>query len=376
MSHPNPAADPGGILLSGEAAAQAFAAYLRERGYADQVETTLELTPAGDRRSRFRLAAALARTWAPEHDTTGLAARLGLDSQHDASALEREILLAMLLGPVTFAYPSFEELLSSLHVRRHIVEAARRTALDFHTTEAERPEDYWTYHEDTGFTVLPGKSIITALEKATQPEVSGQLYAFSCYRATEYVILLGLARELADSNPALLDRLQRQWETRAIMSGRFHDVFLYEYGSMEQPLPARYYVPGDRLWFRNPDAHSAEVTGFEGSWVFYLGGGLFTNFWKREQPFTLESKCLEIYHWRHGVVPGPDGQPAMDEGIVEARVNASRRDPAALARILERMLRPRDPRGVYAEGGCIDTTREYPRLLRPGTADIPLPGDH
>ena len=37
------------------------------------------------------------------------------------------------------------------------------------------------------------------------------------------------------------------------------------------------------------------------------------------------------------------------------------------------MQRPRDPKGVYAEGGCIDTTREFPRPLCVGTADIRLP---
>src|SRR3546814_17994260 len=77
--------------------------------------------------------------------------------------------------------------------------------------------------------------------------------------------------------------LQRQWETRAIMSGQFHDVFLHEFGSMTEPLPPKYYIPGDRLWFRNPDEHSSNVEGYEGSWVFYVGDGLFTNFWKRDQ---------------------------------------------------------------------------------------------
>ena len=36
---------------------------------------------------------------------------------------------------------------------------------------------------------------------------------------------------------ALARDLQRQWETRAVMSGRFHDTFLHEYGSLAEPLP-------------------------------------------------------------------------------------------------------------------------------------------
>lgn len=322
---------------------------------------------------RFRLKADVAREWAPEFDTTQLCQRLKLDTGASVADLEKEILVAMLVGPVAFEFPSYAEARSAIHIRRNIVLAARRTALDFHTTEAERPEDYWTYVEGKGFTLLPGRSLIEGLVKATQPEVSGQLYAFSCYRATEYVILLGLAQELAASNPGLLARLQRQWENRPIMSGQFHDVFLHEYGSMDAPLPPTYYVPGDRLWFRNPDERSADVTGYEGSWVFYLGSGRFTNFWKRDQPFSLTAKCLEIYHWRHGAYVDGQGEPQMDEAIVEERVRATQNDPAEVARIMQRMLRLRDPKGVYQEGGCIDTSREYPRCIHPGTADIRLP---
>ena len=373
MTRDNPSAS-GGILIhvqdeAGLAAARRdFLALLASLELDRQVETRQE-----GRALRFRLKPDAAQAWAPDFDTTQLCEVLHLDPETRTADLDKEILSAMLAGPVAFEFPSFAEARSAIHIRRNIVQAARRTALDFHTTEAERPEDYWTYAEGKGFTLLPGQSLIEGLVKATQPEVSGQLYAFSCYRATEYVILLGLAKELAASNPELLARLQRQWESRPIMSGQFHDVFLHEYGSMEAPLPAKYYVPGDRLWFRNPDERSADVTGYEGSWVFYLGGGLFTNFWKRDQPFSLTAKCLEIYHWRHGAYVDDQGEMQMNEAIVEERVRATQNDPAEMARIMQRMLRLRDPKGVYQEGGCIDTSREVPRCVHPGTADIRLP---
>jgi hypothetical protein len=170
-----------------------------------------------------------------------------------------------------------------------------------------------------------------------------------------------------------LDRLQRLWESRAIMSGQFHEVFLREYGSMAEPLPAKYYVPGDRLWFRNPDERSSDVTGYEGSWVFYLGGGLFTNLWTNDKPYNLVAKCIEIYHWRSGVYQDAEGNLQMDESVVEERVRTTLSDPAELERILERMMRLRDPQGIYADGGCIDATREYPKWVCPGTSDIILP---
>ena len=314
-----------------------------------------------------------ADTFVPGYDTTGIAQNLGLDTSTRDADLDREILLTMLASPVAFTFPDVAELKSAVRIRRYIVQAARKTSLAFDTEHAERPEDYWTYAEDSGFTVLPGRSLIEGLRKATQPDASGQLYAFSCYRATEYVTVLGIAQELQHANPELARRLQRQWETRAVMSGRFHDAFLHEYGSLDNPLPLRFYVPGDRLWFRNPDAASSDVEGYEGSWVFYLGNGQFNNFWERDSPYTLISKCVEIYHWRHGLYYDAAGKPAMNEQVVKERVKQTLADPAATTHVLERMTRIRDPQGVYAEGGCIDATRERVRWLRPAHCDVVLP---
>lgn len=321
---------------------------------------------------RLALQARAAAAWTPGHDTLELARTLGLDTAADDAALDREILVALLAAPVPLAFDTLDELRASVRVRRRIARAAARTALAFDTQAAERPQQDWVYDEAHGFLLRPGRDLVQALVRATQPPAGGQRYDFSCYRATEYVILLGIAQELAECHPALLERLQRQCQRDAIRSARFHEVFLHEVGSMQAPLPPRWMVPGDRVWFRNPDARSADITGYEGSWVIYLGGGLFANFWQRDQPYTLNAKALEIHHWRHGVV-GPDDAPAMDEALVARHVAATLDDPAELARILHDMLRLRDPKGVYLGGGCLDTTREYPRQLCPGTADLRLP---
>lgn len=332
-----------------------------------------ELREEPDQALRFSLLPEQRERFAPDFDTLHLCERYGLHPRDSATDLEKECLLAMLAAPVTFEYPDCAEFTAALRIRRNIVQAGRRTELSFDTEQAERPADYWTYSEETGFILKPSRPLIEALRLATQPCVSGEHYAFSCYRATEYVILLGIAEELASCNPELLHRLQRQWETRAIMSGRYHEVFLREYGSMQEPLPPRFYVPGDRLWFRNPDDRSSDVTGFEGSWVIYLGNGQFTNFWKSEKPYSMMEKCIEIFHWRDGAYNDDSGELRMDESVVDQRVRATLADPAETARILELMLRLRDPQGVYAQGGCIDTSREFPRMVCPGTSDIVLP---
>jgi len=310
---------------------------------------------------------------APGHDTTGLSDRLGLDTQASEVDLQREIWLALLATPLQQGFPSFAELAAAVRMRANIVRAARKTALAFHTREAERPAGLWTYARETGFTVQPGCSLIDALERATQPERSGRRYDFSCYRATEYVILLAIAQEACVHHPALFERLQLQSERRAVMSGRFHEVFLRELGSNEAPLPPAYYVPGDRVWFRNPDPASSDASGYEGSWVFYLGQGLFSNFWQRDRPFTLTSKCVEIHHWRDAVFIDAEGEPRIDEARVAQQVQRTLGDAAATAVVLAQMLRLRDPAGQYLGGGCIDRTREGPRWVCAGSSDIRLP---
>ncbi|MYN11699.1 hypothetical protein GSY71_00820 [Pusillimonas sp. TS35] len=346
-------------------------AYLDEVGVANYIVVTHERGPKGAL-IRFRLSTAFAHDWAPQHDTTQLCKTLSLDTHIRPDHLDLEILLAMLVSPVAFPYPSIDELRSAVRIRHNIVENARRTALAFDTEAAERPEEFWQYSEETGFVLIPGKPLVEALVAATQPAHSGKLYSFSCYRATEYVMLLSIAQEAARSNPTLLGQLQRQWETRAIMSGKFHEVFLREYGSTKAPLPPRFYVPGDRLWFRNPDPTSSNVEGYEGSWVMYLGAGLFTNFWKRDQPFTLASKCVELYHWRHATYVSDNGKLRVDDSVVDQRVAQSMADEHEVARIVQEMERLRDPAGVYANGGCIDRTRECARYVRPATTDIRL----
>ena len=356
-----------------EAAQKTVQAALQALGLAEDVDVT-----SGDTASANQLQWVLKKertaTWMPDLNTFDLCERVGLQSRTHADDLAREIWLTLLASPMAWAFPSAEELISAVRMRQFIVQAARKTALDFKTNEAERPSDCWTYREETGFTVLPGSSLIEALIKATQPESTGMVYAFSCYRATEYILLLAIAQEAQISNPALLAALQKQWETRAVMSGRFHEVFLRETGSMEAPLPISYYIPGDRVWFRNPDDASSDVAGFEGSWVFYLGGGQFSNFWQRNKPFTLTSKCVDVYEWRNGTRRDASGELQMDEELVEQLVDKTMTQPAEVECITQRMFRLRDPQGVCGQGGCMDTSRESPRWVRPDTTDIVLPG--
>lgn len=362
---------PGVCILRLDDADEArLDACLSSNGVADIVYK--ERVPGGA--VRLSLTPDIVSDCCPGFDTLGLRQRIDrLAAGGSASPLEKEVLLAMLSGPLVFPYPTVGEWLAAMAIRCNIATAAAKTRLAFDTESAERPEAFFRYIEDRGFCLQPGVSLMAALEQATRPDISGALYSFSCYRATEYILLLAMVTEMARSNPRLLDELTRLWQSRAIMSGEFHEVFLVEYGSIEEPLPPNYFIPGDRVWFRNPDERSADVTGYEGSWVFYLGNGEFSNFWKEGQPYTMQHKCLELFHWRHGFHLDDDGEPRINEDEVEARVTASLNDPDELKSIMATMSRHREPRGVYRDGGCIDVSRECARRICAGTTDIVLP---
>lgn len=148
---------------------------------------------------------------------------------------------------------------------------------------------------------------------------------------------------------------------RFLATARFRDTFLYEYGCMDAPLPMGYYVPGDRLWFRNPDPLSLDVSGYEGSWVFYLGNRLFSNFWQPAKDYTLASKCVEMYHWRNATFQDANGESRIDETVVDRLTQQSLSNPEAVRDIVPKMAVLRDLAGVYASGGIIDASREFSR---------------
>jgi hypothetical protein len=88
----------------------------------------------------------------------------------------------------------------------------------------------------------------------------------------------------------------------------------------------------------------------------------------------LTTKCVEVFHWRNATYRDQAGELQIDETAVEQRVRASIADTAEVDGILAKMLRYREPCGVYIDGGCVDTTREYPRWVCPRTSDLMLPG--
>lgn len=298
--------------------------------------------------------------WLPDKDT----ARIQVSPEYRQSppALRplTEILICMLANPFPTEFTSLDELTMHLEMRAEIAQAAAKTEMNFHTEAIHRPTQFWSYDEDKGFTLKAGQDLVEALEFTTQPALSGERFSFSCYRATEYVILLGISKVLRQKRPKHYTELLQQWNIEPLQSSRFHEHFLLESGSLDTPFPMRFYTPGDRVWFKNPDLPSSDVAGYEGSWVIYLGQGKFTNFWNKQQPFSLMTKCVEVYHWRDGLSSNAVGMATIDETLVAQEVAKTLQNQDRLALIADNMMRYRDPAGVYAQGGCIDASREAP----------------
>jgi hypothetical protein len=329
---------------------------LRSLGIDDLVDCSM--SAGGDGRYLHLRASHRLLALCPDFDTANITTILHTRQPNRDRALISEIILAMALSPDVVYFGSEQELKSNLRMRCTVVQVASRTELNFDTSSITRPQAYWIYTKENGFLLRQGVSLADGLERALCPDVSGFTYAFSCQRASEYLILYAVVCELQKVNKTGLNDVEQQWRKRALTGDDFLFRFLGERGTRENPMPMRYYIPGDRIWFKNPDDHSSDLEGFEGSWVIYLGGGRFCNLWDRHRPYTLEEKCLEIYYWSQCVEVSPAGILWMNEAVVKERVEKALHEQDLSGPILKKMMVYRDPTGVYAEGGCIDLSRD------------------
>jgi hypothetical protein len=373
----DPPTPVGGVRLTGKHGRQLqelhwqTQAYLKELGLlslADVQRLDNALGPS----LLFKLPPALQDHWTPGHDTSRLCTMLGLDTRH-ADDLTREIVLSMLASPEPLIFPGLPEWQAAISVRKHIVQSARATVIANSPGAPKHPLDHWCRDDQRDYALRPGRSLIAALQKTTQPAPGAHGYALSGSRATEYVILLSIATEAQRRHPQLYARLQRQTETRPLQTSEFRRMLMRQLGSSQAPVPALFYVPGDRVWFCNPHAPSAQVGGYEGAWCIYLGQGKFSDFRQSGQPLSLTERCLEIYHWRDGLWLDPDGQPHIDEDEVARRVRQTWDNPQGTQDVLSNMLQWHGVCGTQPEGGCLDPAREFPRQLCPGTCDMVLP---
>ncbi|QHZ58278.1 protein-glutamine gamma-glutamyltransferase [Brevibacillus sp. NSP2.1] len=190
-------------------------------------------------------------------DPDALAMEWGLNE------VQREVVERMAESREEFSYPQPELLQFELKMRDHLVRSARAlyaSGIAFSTYERSRANPaYWDRTELGGFRlrqgILPSQGIINIFQE-------GRKYATEC--ATAMVIIL---------YHAVLQSIRREDFERL-----FADILLYDWRYDQdldlRTIPTTTFLPGDILYFANPD-HNPDKPQWQGENAVDLGRGLY-----------------------------------------------------------------------------------------------------
>lgn len=179
------------------------------------------------------------------------------------NAVQFDVVEKMAQSQEAFEYPTPELLQFELKMRDHLVRSAKAlndSGISFSTfVDSRCNEEYWHRNELGGFRlrdgVLPSQGIVDIFR-------NGRLYAMEC--ATAMVVILYHA-SLKSIRQADFERL-------------FADILLYDW-RYDQDLDLQTgsthtFLPGDILYFANPDYNPAKPW-WQGENVVDLGRGLY-----------------------------------------------------------------------------------------------------
>ena len=301
--------------------------------------------------NNFVIKSYFAKLLMPDYNTLDLRKKMKLyniTKDDEDYNLTVEILLCLLNTPVIFTFDSFDEFIDMIDIRKIIVKYGYLTHVNFDTGKETKVNVEYFQANDEDIILLENKSLLEGIKKSIIPK--DKLYNYSCSRITEFLLLLGLLE--VNSNNPICQQIESIWRRKAIKSDLFRYTFLYEYGTKENPIPMKYYIPGDRIWFRNPDDKSSYIMGYEGTWVVYLNDGLFCDFWKDggdvSHQHTLEDIIITIYNWRHSIINSSIDESSIDDKFVQQLNKNINNNPDIKNNIIKSMYK-------Y---GCMDKTRE------------------
>ena len=309
--------------------------------------------------NNFVIKSYFAKLLMPDYNTLDLRKKMkvynitnNITKDDDDYNLTVEILLCLLNAPVLFTFDSFDDFIDMIDSRKIIVKYGYLAHVKFDTGKDIKVNvDYFQYN-DKDVILLENKSLLEGIKKSIIPK--DKLYNYSCQRITEFLLLLGLLE--VNRNKPIYQQIESIWRRKAIKSELFQDTFLYEYGTKENPIPMKYYIPGDRIWLKNPDDKSSDIVGYEGTWVVYLNDGLFCDFWKDggdvSHQHTLEDIIITIYNWRHSIIESSIDESSIDDKFVQQLNKNINNNPNTKNNIIKSMSK------YYADGGCMDKTRD------------------
>lgn len=257
--------------------------------------------------------------WNPDYQINDEVIHLPTAKGHEeiSTVSKKEIVLALMQPgrDTVFSGKScnLEAFKDHVHVRQMIVAWAEHLHWKFPDgSPAKWNETYWK-----NGTLKPGKPLSEAM---TDFFINQHTCAVGCYTATKIVIIQGIldyyqrVKKDLEKAKAIKQALQSDGEILiniepdSMWESLEHDQkkTLHSQGKLltvkTQVAPLN-FVPGDWVYFKNTDAKSADVSGYEGSNSIYMGRAQFDDFYDDNgHHFLYNEKLREVYNWRHGVL--------------------------------------------------------------------------
>jgi protein-glutamine gamma-glutamyltransferase len=165
-----------------------------------------------------------------------------LDEKWQLGNIEKSIIRTMQQSPVNYSYHSIDELLFELNVRKNIIKSAKemnQSKAKFRTFEYARCNPkYWQRTSAGGFLLKPGVKPSDAILDIYR---NGSLYAFECATAS---IIIFYHSVLYSIGTQLFNIL-------------FQNLYLYSWHTDSdlrlQTFYSNHFLPGDLVYFNNPD---------------------------------------------------------------------------------------------------------------------------
>lgn len=163
-----------------------------------------------------------------------------------AGSIERSIVQSMIDAPLVYAYGSIEELRFELILRKNIIASAKamnQGEADFEVFSTSRCNpQFWFLTETGGFRlrqdVLPSDAIEDIF-------VNSSLYGFECATAKVIILYHGVLNTIG----------------KALFNSYFQNLYLYSWHYDPdlgvKPIPTSHFLPGDIVYFKNPDVNPA-----------------------------------------------------------------------------------------------------------------------
>ncbi|HWL23823.1 MAG TPA: protein-glutamine gamma-glutamyltransferase [Ureibacillus sp.] len=165
-------------------------------------------------------------------------------SMWPSGSIERVIVQQMHEHPVVYSYQSLDELSFELKLRKNIIVSARAMNQGYAQFEpfsrSRCNPEYWYLTNFGGFQLKHGVMPSDAIQDIY---TNSSLYAFECATAKMIIYYHAVLNTMGES----------------LFNQVFQDIYLYSWHADPelgiQPINTNYFLPGDVVYFNNPEFH-------------------------------------------------------------------------------------------------------------------------